>query len=62
MSTASWEALYDADLSAFPVTAAVRASWGPRNVVAGPVASPEAIGEIFNAIYTLETRVKALGG
>lgn len=58
MST--WETIYDSDLTASPVTAAVRAAWGPRNVTAGPVASPEAIGEILGAIYALEQRVIAL--
>lgn len=59
MPTSDWTTIYDADLSGFPITEKVRSAFGPRNVTAGPVASPDAIGEIIAAIYAIETKMIA---
>ncbi|MDP7731508.1 hypothetical protein [Mycobacterium sp. TY813] len=41
-----------------PVTAAVRAAWGPHS--AFPTATSEAMAALLVAVYTLETRLAAV--
>lgn len=51
--------VFDAD-DLPPLTAALRAAWGPQS--AYPVPSSEAMAALLVAVYTLEQRVIALEG
>jgi hypothetical protein len=51
------QSVYDADLSALPITQAVRAAWGDSG---SPVPSAEFAAAALVAIHDLETAVLAL--